>query len=356
MIKILTNPLYINIFLLLLEGAFILKNKRLKNGRKLFVVLASTQWIIISGLRHLTIGEDTLNYLGIYEITLGIPLSEIFTDISQLFLGGAHGIESGYYIFQRLTQMVFPEYQFFLFVIALIFHTALGVWIFKYSRDPLISFLIYSTLFYYFFAFTGHRQTVATALVVLIGYKYVRERKLISFCIITLFAFAIHKSAILFLPFYFIANQKLTRNKVVLALMIFPILMFFRDPIATAILKLSWYNYGLYDGGGTYVFTSMLVLVTIASIWKMKRILLMNTSAVHYINALIIALILTPFTWFNPSAMRVVQYYSLFLVFLVPEIFAAFNSREKVLVYFGGIGIILLLFARNNPQYLFFWQ
>ncbi len=49
--------------------------------------------------------------------------------------------------------------------------------------------------------------------------------------------------------------------------------------------------------------------------------------------------------------MRAVQYYSLFLMFLVPEVFQAFKPSEKNLVYYAGIGLLVLLLVRNNPQY-----
>ncbi len=85
MISMLTNPLYINLVLLILGGIFILKNKRLRNGRKIFVALATIQWIIISGFRHITIGEDTLSYSVIYERTFGHSFSYYILDIKSYF-------------------------------------------------------------------------------------------------------------------------------------------------------------------------------------------------------------------------------------------------------------------------------
>jgi len=343
--------------LLLTEGLFILKNKRINNRRLIFVVFATTQWILLSGLRHITIGEDTHNYSIIFDRTIGVSILDLFGDIKMLFVGDIIGVEPGYYLFQKLVQLVFPDYRFFLFVVAILFSASLGVWIYRYSKDPLVSFLIYSTLFYHFFAFTGFRQTIATAVVVMIGYKYIQQRKMKQFIILTLIAFTIHKSAILFLPFYFIANSHVTRKHILFTLVLFPILMVFRVPIALKIIQLSGYHqYELFEGAGTYNFTLMLLLVTIVSMWKMKYIISNNPSAKHFFNAIIIALLLTPLTWVNPSAMRAVQYYSLFLMLLIPEIFGAFNKKEKVLVYYIGIGVLLLLFIRNSPHYIFYWK
>lgn len=122
MISMLTNPLYINLVLLILGGIFILKNKRLRNGRKIFVALATIQWIIISGFRHITIGEDTLSYSVIYERTFGHSFSYYILDIKSYFADDVFGVGPGYYLFQKITQVILPEYQFLLIIIAVFFH------------------------------------------------------------------------------------------------------------------------------------------------------------------------------------------------------------------------------------------
>ena len=64
-----------------------------------------------------------------------------------------------------------------------------------------ISWVVYSTLFYSFFAITGHRQTIATGIVVWGGLECIRKRKLIPFLLLTFVAYTIHASAICVLPF-----------------------------------------------------------------------------------------------------------------------------------------------------------
>ena len=50
--KLLLNPYYLNIGLLILWGIVILNNNRIRNNKKIFVTFATLQWILISGLRH----------------------------------------------------------------------------------------------------------------------------------------------------------------------------------------------------------------------------------------------------------------------------------------------------------------
>lgn len=356
MMPITINALLINLILILLSGIFILHNTALKNRKKIYVVVVTIQWIILSGLRHVSIGNDTINYMHLYNRELYRSWGEIFQNINNIRVFGSQGIDAGYYIFQKITQLMSVNYQFYLFLIAFIFTTCLGVWVYKYSKDAMISFLLYSVLFYSFFSFTGIRQTIATALIVLVGYKYIKEKNLIHFILVTLISVTIHKSAIVFFPFYFLANKKVTRKYLITILTLFAIIMYFRIPIALFFQKLSGYEYGIYDGAGTINFTLMLLLIFLVALWRIKLIISVNYYSNHYINALGLALLFTPLTWVNPSAMRVVQYFSIFLMLLIPDIIKTFKKEERPLAYFVIISLLLLLFIRNIPEYLFYWQ
>lgn len=358
MISRLLNPYFINIFLLIAFAIIISNNRDLKNRNKLFVVFATLNWIVLSGLRHISIGADTLAYFNSYNRTLWTSWDDLFNNFVEIIIHGSEelGKDPGYYLFVKITQLVTHNYQIFLIIIALIFTVPLGVWIYRNSKNPFISFLIYSVLFYSFFSITGHRQTIATSIVVLIGYKYIKERRLLPFILLTFIAFAIHKSALVFFPFYFLANKKVTKKYLITTLSIFPLLMFFRVPLALFFQDLSGYEYGIYEGAGTVNFTILLLLVVIVGLWKSKKILTNNPQATHFFNALIISVLTTPLTWVNPDAMRVVQYYSIFLMLLVPEIINSFKKDERPMVYFVVIGLLVMLLVRSNPQYMFFWQ
>ena len=74
------------------------------------------------------------------------------------------------------------------------------------------------------------------------------------------------------------------------------------------------------------------------------------------VNALFIAGILSSLVLINPSCMRVVNYYSLFLMILLPECAGVFTSRSKGLYVYICMIILTILLIRNQPVYYFFWQ
>ena len=358
MISILLNPYFLNIIFLISLVVVINNNKNLQSKSKVFVFFATLNWIVLSGLRHISIGSDTRAYYHSFNRTLWKSWGELINNFTEIIIFGSEelGKDPGYYLFVKITQLLTHNYQVFLVIIAFIFTVPLGIWIYRNSKNSLISFLIYSVLFYSFFSITGIRQTIATSIVVLIGYKYIRERRLLAFILLSFIGFTIHKSALVFFPFYFLANKKVTKKYLIGMLAVFPLLMYFRIPLALLLQNLSGYEYGIYEGAGTVNFTILLLLVAIVGLWKSKTILTNNPQATHFFNALIISVLATPLTWVNPSAMRVVQYYSIFLMLLVPEIINSFKKDERPMVYFVVIGLLVLLLLRSNPQYMFFWQ
>ncbi len=348
----------LNILMIIVYALLFLYNSKFKN-KKLFCILASINWILLSGLRHITIGADTEVYkLYMFDRTLYLSWNHIFLEFINVYFGGGVGKDPGYSIFEKIVQLFTTNYQVYLIIIALIFTVPLGRWIYKNSKEPLISFLMYSVLFYSFFSLTGHRQTIATALVVLLGYELIIKRKLFPFLVLILLAFTIHKSAVAFLPFYFLANIKINRKYLFSVLLVFIIIFLFRFEFMEIIVNIIGYDEYMYqyEGAGTWTFTTLLIVVFVVSIWKYRTILYHNPQAIHYINALVLALVFVPLTFINPSTMRAVQYYSIFLILLIPEIIFSFNRKERVIVYYMATGLLLLLFIRNNPHYLFFWQ
>lgn len=349
----------LNIFLIMLFGSIFLWYKPSSQNKKLFCILVTIQLILLSGLRHISIGADTYSYkVDSFDITIHETWRDLVNDFVNIIFKGADGKDPGYHLFEKLIQIFSTNYQVFLMVIALIFTIPLGVWIYKNSIEPCMSFLIYSCLFSSFFTITGLRQTIATALVVLIGYKFIKERKFWSFLVLILVAFTIHKSAICFFQFYFIANKTITKKYLVIMSFVIIMMFIFRNQVMAILGNLMGYEQYIsqYEGAAPWNFTTLLLILTIITVWKYKMILKNNLLSTHYINALLVAFVFVPLTFIDPTGMRVVQYYSIFIMLLVPEVIKSFSKRERVIVYYIAATLLIVLYVKNNPQYLFFWQ
>lgn len=332
-------------------------------NRKRYIKLICFILILQSGLRNVAVGSDTYQYFRIFEGLKTTSWSVIFKSISDYYQLGL-GKDPGYLIFQKTIQIFTGEYQIFLFVIAIIFFTALGNFIYRNTNrlsDAILAFVIYSVLFYGFFSITGVRQTLATA-ATLFGYELIKRKKLLPFIILILLASTIHKSALVFLPFYFIVQIKNPKYLFAGVLILFPILMIFRNSLSEFFQIIGgYYDYVEYEGAGTFTFTLMFIVLSITAWWRRKYILNINTKDFYIAFAL--ALLFLPLTWVNPNGMRVVQYFSIFMLVLVPAIlysFQAISVKVRKDIYRVTVLILLILFLQsnwNNPNpYGFFWE
>lgn len=343
----------VNMALLVGWGLLLIRNE-IPSRRAWFVSFATIQWIVLSGFRDVTVGADTAQYKALFLQSQTLPLGAFTDRFFEIVFTESE--DPGFYLFQRLIQYAITDYQVYLVLIAMIFMIPLGYFIYKYSSEPLISFLLFSVLFYEFFAVTGLRQTVATALVVLVGYHFVRARKLGWFLLLVCIAMTIHKSSLIFVPFYFLANKQLTKAYLMTMFGVIVGLFVFRNSFFDLLVQVSGYDtYSAMDGAGAVNFSLMLLSVLFMALWRKNQILANNPSAIHFFNALLLAACLLPLTFLNPSMMRLVQYFSLFLLLMIPEIVGTFERRERLVVYYSAVMLLGLLFIREAPVYSFFW-
>lgn len=349
----------INILLIILWGIVLLGISNKKN-KKLFCIIATFQWIILSGLRHISVGADTYSYkVNFFDPIEFISWEKLITDFYNIIFLGFPGKDPGYPILEKIFHIFSNNYQYFLLFIAIVFTVPMGRIIYKYSKEPCLSFIIYSCLFYSFFAITGHRQTIVTGIAVFLGYELIKKRKFWKFLFIVLLMSTIHKSVICLIPFYFISPKKITKKYSIFMLSCFIIIFIFKNKIMEILGMIMGYEdyINQFEGAGTWNFTFIFIVIIIVALYKLPIIMNEeNLDITIWYNATFIALIFIPLTFVDPNAMRVVQYFSVFIMLLIPEIIKSFNSKERGMIYFTAVSLIIVLFVRQNPQYLFFWQ
>jgi len=144
-------------------------------------------------------------------------------------------------------------------------------------------------------------------------------------------------------------------------LFLFPFLFFYRETLNFFFTAVGGYqDFVRYEGAGTPVFTVLMFLIAIFTFIRYNEVIHQNPNTKLLYFAIVIALFFTPLTWVNPSAMRVVQYFSIFMVVLVPKAISTFKSATddwyKVIYVFFVIAIVLIYLLRAGSEYKFFWQ
>lgn len=351
---------YLVIFLCLLGGAFY-KTDSPKNVGK-YITYAMVVFVLQSALRDFEVGSDTQNYVRQYGEAMEMSWQEIYQNFIDVYKFGV-GKDAGYPAFQKLISYVVPTARLYLFVVAIVFFTALGRVMKEFlttRKEVFISLCYYQALFYSFYSVTGIRQVLATSFAFWAVIALKKQRPWYVFVALLVAGAIMHKSVLVCLPIYFLFERV---NKPKLALLTsyaaFPLMFVFGRVIASYMVAVSaqevyeMYSNSEFEAKGAAVFAIGLIGVNIFTFFQLK-----NLSGEKYmpflVNMLAIATVFTPMAWIDPSLMRVTQYFSLFTLLLVPFIYRNLD-KNSTSFYVLFVMLCLLIVLRHNYEYSFGW-
>ena len=348
----------INIFFILLFAIPFLISDRTDKGKKIYCSIVALQWILLSGLRDWSVGADTYQYFATFEKIKYTSWRSILSDNWEYIFHGANVKDPGYMLFEKIFQIFSQDYQVFLICIAVIFTVPMAVWIYKNSSMPCLSFIIYSTLFYYFFAVTGQRQTLATALIVFVGYKYIKDKKFLKFAFIAFIAFMLHKSSLVFIPFYFLSHKRITKPYFAAMSFITLVIALLGKKLYGPVALFMGYSEEQVDyaGGGAETYALILTLVCVAVLVLYPWIRQNRIDADLLCNVTFLTLVSSLLVFQQQGFMRVQQYYSLFIMITIPEALLIIKKRDRSIVYAAGVIILVAHLISANPYYKFFFM
>ncbi len=338
---------------------------RENRNRKNYIIFICIILILQSALRHVAVGADTYAYYLKFEEIKLTSWQEIWENFRSVYVLG-EGKDAGYPLIQKVFQFFSGEYRIFLFFVAVIFFSSLGYFIYtqtKYISDVFVAIAIYEVLFYSFFSITGLRQTLATAFTFW-GLHFIRQRKLWQYTLLIICAAFIHKSVLLFYPFYFIARLNRPRQLLAASFVIFPVMFVFGRSVAGIMALFSaqdnYMGYALSDANPTGAVDFSIFLLGCGILgWIALRNAKQRDSDMPIIyNAISIAIIFTPLTWIDSSLMRIVQYFSIFILVFLPyvinNLFRDYQTRIVAIV------VLMVLFVSviimRNVDYAFMWE
>lgn len=330
--------------------------------RDLFMVLISVGlWTLLVGLRSQEMGVDLDGYLPSYQAIGKLSFADIWSLRSFL------NYEKGYILLNKLLYMISPEPQLLLIVCTLVSVVPVGILIYKKSRKPFFSFLVYLGLPVMLVPFSALRQGIAVGITVL-SWFFVEKKKPVKFIITVLFASFFHRSAIFFLIAYPLCNmrlkgvwQKIWKYGTVILI---PVAFLLRNQIYTLLAGL-FYEDAPADNNGAYMLFIVFTAIYIFCLAINDRD---DDSVNGYLNLFWIACICQSMGGLKSTAQRVGYYFMIYLAVALPNILTPPNTKvEKklllimrclILLIFAGYAIYTLstaTWAECNP-YSFFWQ
>ena len=332
-----------------------------ENARKRYAVFVAILLILQSGLRHLYVGPDTIQYYSHFCDDIKLSWKDVFYNFFNVYQYG-EGKDAGYAVIEKLFSLVSVDYQCYLLFVATAIFTPMIILVYKNTKrieDIWFALLMYYALFYHFFSVTGIRQTLATALC-LVSYKYIKERRLFVFSAIIIIAAFIHKTALIFFPFFWISEIRKVKMLFLIVTLSFPIMTVIGYEFTTYLALLSGSeNYiGYADEGSRGAFNLILFYFIIGSITflkfrKSKDFLEENKSI---FNAFSMGLFLFPLSFNSPNLVRLVQYYSIFVLIFMGFINIPQSKYHKNMILFLLISALVYKIIGTSDEYAFFWE
>ena len=333
----------INLVLIIIYGLCCnnIDNQKIK---KRIYILAVMQLIFILGFRLLgTVGKDWIYYSKYYDLQLNWNLAEILN---------YQRYEIGFKLLTKVLSLIYNNTQFYVFIIGMISIVPVAYIVYKYSKMPFLSLIIYVALDFYTFNFAGLRQGIAIA-IIFFAYKYIVENKLSKFICCIILATLFHASAIIFLPIYFIRQIKITKIKIVLFAIIAILIYVFKNQIFIIINSFLYDNYSMSNTNSiNWMLLCICMLILCYLFYKAVIKNDKNNQKLYIITT--IGCMCMLFSQIASDTMRIANYFYIFIIILIPEVLNCLKNKttKNTLVIFS---IILLagiyLYLLNIDSY-----
>lgn len=340
------------VYLILIRTCFN-PHKRLK----LIVFSAIPIWLV-QALRSSTCGTDLDRGEGTYKW-----IFENLSSHSILSIFSYHtNMEKGYLIFNKIVYFFVDSFQVYIALVSAIIIFFLSYIIYKYSKDIVLSYIIYVSFGLYIFSFSGLRQALAIGLIY-ISFHFLFTEKTKKFLLVTLLASFFHFSAILFLFLYPLKKLRISQLFGFLLALFSLLLIPFLKIILSYLISLTRYSHyteTFTETPAISMYFFYLILFLFSFLIKV------NTKLVNlYRLILIIGVYFQSLGVLSTGALtRIAYYYLAFSCLLIPEITSRIydkNIRKIIVSIFILFSIFFFWYTNKNGYlnvipYHFFWE
>jgi hypothetical protein len=336
-------------------SACIFLNNSYKDGRKYFCVTTAILMILYASLRSKYLYTDTPGYVEKY-----LSISK-YSFIEALNLFDADMKNPSFYFLGWIVGKVFSSGQVWLAFLSILYIVAFMHLIYKESKIPLISVIVFLSLGYFTFSLTGLRQALAMTLIVP-AYYFAKNNKIVNFILVVLLAYLFHNSALIFLLIYPIRNLKLGWFHVLSMGICLAFSLIFKSEFKAfigEIFKDSHYG-GYSESNKVLNFSGIIIQLAIFAfnLLYYKNNLTKNKGSLILYNCAFLGLSFQLFSLVIAEMFRVSMYFSIFNIVLIPlSIIAEPNEKwRKVEMILITVVLLAYIFVGGLPNYSFFWN
>lgn len=303
--------------------------KKYKNALMLF---AFCILFVFMGVRY-GVGQD---YFYTY-----VPVFE-----SILLTGQAQGVEWGFVLINKVVQFFTNDYAFLFLLTSFVFVLFIFLSIRQYDISISMSVFILVCGGFYFYAFNVTRQCITFAMFFL-SLKYAKKKSFIPYALINLAGFLIHRTAIIYLPLYFIIGRNVKIRWYIVGIAVcFAFRFFAKDILLLAFKNTKYYYYvtGYYaDSTSDTLTVSQLVNIAMFVAYLIFTSKTLDKNLVVFKNIHYYGVLATVFVGVIPLAFRITTMFYFVQFISLPYFYK--NCIGKQIKPFILFVIILVYFA-----------
>lgn len=165
--------------------------------KALYIGIVFLYLFLLSVFRY-GIGNDYFSYIQIFEQIYKTDGLKALLNIS---------FEPGFVLLTKALTTLTMNTGVLYALFSVIILAPVAFVIYKYSKNVWLSCYLYITLTFFYTTMNFIRQSIAAS-VILLGYKFLKERKTVPFIIMVLLASSFHYTALIMLPVYFLSLIK----------------------------------------------------------------------------------------------------------------------------------------------------
>lgn len=353
---------YICLFLFILIGSLLVRNKIISN--KVYCSVVALLMIALCGFRevHLGLGDT----LGVYRPVYLDIVREKFSKLMDLYFFVNSGVayvpnssaySIGFLFLVKISSLVIDSYHFFLLVCSFIYFVPVCFVIYKHSKNPALSFVIFLALNGFASAFYLIRHEIAMGFLVWAWYNFFCSRKKIAaLCI--LLASSIHISAVAFFVIFLFDKIKINAQRVKffsIGALWFGAVLSSQYAMGVSFIGsfIPYYNHYLDHNSGQFASLSIIAAATaLFCAQKFYKISELSQNSVLYFYSIIMYIGMLSCQVIIDEFNRLALFFVLAPVILLPNALYFFDKNKKILygsIFF--IGFSAYFFIVNIVNY-----
>ena len=296
--------------------------------------MCSTGIIVISALRSVDVGADTLTYCYRYHEIRNLSFKRAM----------AWGWEQGYVAVNWALGQFFESERALLVFLSIFILIPIFCWIKKESKYPLLSLVVFIGMGMWTASIGILRQWCAIAILTT-SYKYIKARRFFPFLSVVLIAMLFHRTAAIFLLAYFVERIPLNKNIIIAAIPVSAVAGLLGGKILSVLNKFARISEGGNFNGGISLLIVLWLCIGATLVCFKGNI---PKDLKFYMRIVFLAAFLQPIAFTFSNWARIVGYFSISLLIFLPNVVSKViveskqNAKISILIVTAVCGLMFL--------------